>query len=84
MMVVAGPDVIMGAMAHVQAEHVGPGLEQGADRCIVAGSRAKGGHNLHVTKASHAFILFIANLVHQWAAGLMAELTMRGNWRFGH
>ena len=50
---VAGTDVIMGAMRHIQAEHIGPGFEQRTDRLVVAGGRAQGGHDLYVPKASH-------------------------------
>ena len=56
-----GQVVGMRAVAEVQAKHIGPGIKQGADGGIVAGSRAKGCHDLHVTKASHAQFLFDAH-----------------------
>ncbi len=55
---VAGADVVMCAVAHVQAEHIGPGLKQSADGFIIARDRPQSGHDLYVPKASHAFFPF--------------------------
>ncbi len=63
----------MGAVAHVQAEHIGPCLKQRADHFIVAGGRAQSGHDLYVPKASHALFLFVAFNFSWWAARLMAQ-----------
>ncbi len=46
-------DLVVAAMAHVQAEHVGPGLEQLADHLVGVGGRAERGHDLDVAVASH-------------------------------
>jgi hypothetical protein len=46
-------------MAHVQAKHICPRLEQGADHFVITGSGAQSGHDLYVPKASHAIILFV-------------------------
>ena len=45
--------LVMVAMAHVEAEHVGAGLVQGTDRFVVAGHRAKRGHDLQLAMAAH-------------------------------
>ena len=40
-------------VAHIDAEHVGARLEQGADRLFVVGGRTEGGDDLDATIASH-------------------------------
>ena len=56
---IAGTNIVMRAMAHVQAEHICPRLEQSADHGVVTGGRTQSGHDLHIPKASHALILFV-------------------------
>src|SRR5690606_32936802 len=45
--------IVMDTMAHIQAEHIGPGLEQRPDGIVIAGSWAQSGHDLHVAVAAH-------------------------------
>ena len=50
---VAGGDVLVGAMAHVEAEDIGARLVQGADHLLGGGGGAERGHDLDVAMASH-------------------------------
>ena len=46
-------DLIMAAMAHIQAEHICPGLVQLTDHRVIRRSRAKGRDDFGVAQASH-------------------------------
>ena len=78
----ARADVVMRAMAHVQAEHICTRLKQRADGCIVVRGRAQSGHDLDVSKASHTALILYRVHVFRWATSLMAEFAEWGNWRF--
>ena len=54
---VAGGDIVMCAVAHIQAEHIGSGFEQGADCGVIVGCRPQCGHDLYIAKASHACLV---------------------------
>ena len=75
-------DIGMRAVTHVQAEHIGTRLKQRADGCIIVGGRAQSGHDLDVSKASHAALILYRVHVFRWATRLMAEFAEWGNWRF--
>ena len=47
----------MVAMAHVQAEHIGPGVEQRQNHLIRVRRRAKRGHDFHIPQASHTALI---------------------------
>ena len=75
--VIARLVILMAAMAHVQAEHVGTGIEQGADGIIVGGRWPQRRHDLHITVASHS-------VPSDWVvhvSAIMAERHSRDNWQ---
>jgi hypothetical protein len=57
---VARGDLVMGAVAHVQAEDIGAGLEQRADGGDIVRGRAERGDDLDVALTSHASVPLVA------------------------
>ena len=47
-------NLVLRAVAHVQAEHVCPRFVQCADHLISVGGRAKGGDDFHIPQTSHS------------------------------
>lgn len=72
--VMAGAVVGVAAMAHVQAKHVGAGVEQRADHVLGAGSRSQRRHDLHIAMSSHSAALFPFALT-------MVQFAIGCNWR---